>query len=427
LGMRTSRANVLRLAVVSTFPPRRCGIATYSRDLLQSVRGYGEPHRPGPGRLHRGERAVEVEVISPDSDRWPSAAEVRLTLPSDRRSDYAVRADGVNQLGYDVVNLQHEYGIYAGLDGEWIVDFAARVDAPLVTTLHTVLAQPSSHQRTIVEELARHSAWLVVLSRAAADRLTRYEIDPARVLVIPHGVPDLPFVDPALAKPEFGLSGRPTILSFGLLGPGKGYELAIRAMPKVIQDAPNACYVVLGATHPELRRRDGEAYRESLERLVTELALEEHVRFVDAYVDQPTLGRWLQASDVYVTPYPNPDQVVSGTLAYALGAGKALVSTPFAYARELLAAGRGALVPFDDPSALGVELCRFLTDPVERDRARRAAYQYGRSMLWSVVGESYRRLFEDVATAFAGDSIRSARHWHDGTQSSREVVNASES
>lgn len=393
---------------------------------MHAVRGYGDVNRIGPGPLPRGEPTIEVEIISPYSDRWPSASEVRLTLPSDRRSDYAARGVRLNELGYDVVNLQHEYGIYAGLDGEWIVDFAVGIDAPVVTTLHTVLARPSPRQRRIVEELAMHSARLVVLSQAAAERLTAYEIDPHKVLVIPHGVPDLPFVDPALVKPEFGLTGRPTILSFGLLGPGKGYELAIRAMPRVLRAAPNACYVVLGATHPELRRREGEAYRESLEGLVAELGIDEHVRFVDAYVDQPTLGRWLQASDVYVTPYPNPDQVVSGTLAYALGAGKALVSTPYAYARELLAAGRGSLVPFDDPAALAVALVRSLTDSVARDRARRAAYEHGRSMLWSVVGQSYRRLFVDVANSSRASQPVSARRWHDRTGSSRGVVRVSD-
>jgi glycosyltransferase involved in cell wall biosynthesis len=227
--------------------------------------------------------------------------------------------------------------------------------------------------------------------------------------MIPHGVPDLPFVDPETVKPLVGLTGRPTVLSFGLLGPGKGYELAIRAMATVIDRSPAASYVILGATHPELRKREGEAYRGSLKALVGELRLEEHVRFVDAYVDLPTLGRWMQAADVFVTPYPGAEQAVSGTLAYALGTGKALVSTPYAYAEELLADGRGRLVPFGDSKALGAEIGDFLTDGPRRDEARRRAYAYGRRMTWQTVGRQYLGLFARVAADATGAGQRSSQ------------------
>jgi glycosyltransferase involved in cell wall biosynthesis len=204
------------------------------------------------------------------------------------------------------------------------------------------------------------------------------------------------FVNPDGVKPLLGLTGRPTILSFGLLGPGKGFELAIRAMGDVVATVPAACYVILGATHPDLLSREGEAYRSSLEGLVAQLGLGANVRFVNSYVDLPTLGRWLQAADVFVTPYPGAEQVVSGTLAYALGTGKALVSTPYAYAQELLADGRGRLVPFDDSTALGRELSDLLLDQQARDLARHLAYEHGRQMTWPVVGASYRRLFQAV-------------------------------
>jgi glycosyltransferase involved in cell wall biosynthesis len=309
----------------------------------------------------------------------------------------------MNERNYDVVALQHEFGIYGGDEGEWILDLMGRLDAPIVTTLHTVTADPSPRKRSIIEEIGRLSSRIVVLSHAAASRLGPiYGVDPDLVEVIPHGVPDLQFIDPEVRKPEFGLAGRPTLLSFGLLGPGKGFELAIEAMTSVASAVPDSIYVVLGSTHPELRRRHGEQYREWLTALVGKRGLADHVRFVDAYVDQATLGRWLQAADVYVTPYPGAEQVVSGTLAYALGAGKALVSTPYAYARELLANGRGELVPFGDAARLGQAITRFLSDSVARDRARRLAYEHGRGMIWPVVGERYRQVF--------GDLVRHPRH-----------------
>jgi len=338
-----------------------------------------------------------VEVVALDREDRAFPPEVRFRLRPDQASDYFAIADRLNGANYDVLSLQHEYGIYGGGDGERVLDLLGQLDVPVVSTFHTVLANPSDRQRRILREVAGRSARVVVLSEAAADRLpAHYGIDPRKVAVIPHGVPDLPFVDPELVKPSVGLDGRPAILSFGLLGPGKGYELAIRAMAAVVPQVPTACYVILGATHPDLRDREGEAYRDSLQQLVAELDLEDHVRFVDEYVDLATLGRWLQAADVFVTPYPGAEQVVSGTLAYALGTGKALVSTPYAYAQELLADGRGRLVPFNDSVALGREIQRFLTDEPARDMARRLAYHHGRQMTWPVVGAAYRRLFGAV-------------------------------
>jgi glycosyltransferase involved in cell wall biosynthesis len=340
--------------------------------------------------------------------------EVRVRLRTDRPGDYIAVADRLNRAAYDVVALQHEYGIYGGDDGERTLDLLDELDVPVVSTLHTVRAQPSGNQRRILDAIVRSSARVVVLSRAAARLLVEvYGHDPGKVEVIPHGVPDLPFVEPEAVKPFLGLAGRPTVLSFGLLGPGKGYELAINAMADVVPAVPAACYVILGATHPELLGREGEAYRSSLQGLVTDLGLGEHVRFVDSYVDLPTLGRWLQAADVFVTPYPGAEQVVSGTLAYALGTSKALVSTPYAYARELLADGRGRLVPFGDRAALGREIRDFLLDRPARDAARRLAYRHGRQMTWQAVGATYRRLYADVARrtrgTMPGDAIVPSR------------------
>ncbi len=388
-----------RVAVVGTYPPRQCGIATFTGDLVRAVGGESETARSRWAAVGPGPRPARVDVVALDRVDRPFPPEVRFRLRTDRPGDYIAVADQLNRAVYDVVSLQHEYGIYGGDDGEHVLDLLDELDVPVVSTLHTVRSQPSDNQRRILKAIVGSSARVVVLSQAAARLLAEvYGTDPGKVEVIPHGVPDLPFVDPETVKPLLGLAGRPTVLSFGHLGPGKGYELAINALADVVPAVPAACYIILGATHPELLRREGEAYRSSLQALVTDLGLDEHVRFVDSYVDLPTLGRWLQAADVFVTPYPGAEQVVSGTLAYALGTGKALVSTPYAYARELLADGRGRLVPFGDSAALGREIRHFLLDRPARDAARRLAYRYGRQMTWQVVGATYRHLFSDLAS-----------------------------
>jgi glycosyltransferase involved in cell wall biosynthesis len=402
--MRTTPQRILRTAFVGTYPPRQCGIATFTYDLAAAVRSAvpGSERRAVWGRPGSVSRpaTTTTDIVAVDYEERDFPSEVRHRLDPDRPSDYLRVADRLNRAAYDIVSLQHEFGIYGGDDGERVLDLLEELEIPVVVTLHTVLRHPSDHQRRVLRAVVRGAARVVVLSQASAATLAAvYDVDPAMIQMIPHGVPDLPFVDPDTVKPLVGLAGRPTVLSFGLLGPGKGYELAIRAMSTVIGQSPDASYVILGATHPELRRREGEAYRESLKTLVGELDLGEHVRFVDAFVDLPTLGRWMQAADVFVTPYPGAEQAVSGTLAYALGTGKALVSTPYAYAEELLADGRGRLVPFGDSKTLGAEIGDFLTDASGRDEARRRAYAYGRRMTWHTVGHQYLDLFGLVATA----------------------------
>ena len=261
-----------------------------------------------------------------------------------------------------------------------------------------MLATPTPSQRRILVDLVDATAATVVMSSSAADLLTRsYGIDPRHVEVIPHGVPDLPFVDPETVKPGLGVVGRTVILSFGLLGPGKGYESAIAAMPAVVEAEPSALYVIVGATHPDLVRREGEAYRERLVALATSLGVLDHVRFVGRFVSSEELGAWLMAADIFVTPYPNLDQIVSGTLSYAMGAGKAVVSTPYAYARERLADGRGRLVAAGSTSALGEAINELALDPELRDRLGRRAYAYSRGMHWPEVGAAYRRVFDRVS------------------------------
>ena len=298
-------------AFVSTYPPHRCGIATFTSDLASSV---------GPHQV------VALHPVS-GPETYPSA--VRHRIRRDSRGDYLAAAAALNASDVEVVSIQHEYGIWGGGDGAYVLDFVRALNVPVVTTLHTVLRTPTPSQRRILTELVRMSAVTVVMSKAAASLLTRaYDVHPERVRIVPHGVPRLPLVDPDTVKPHLDLEDRLVILSFGLLGPGKGYETAIAAMPAVSRAFPSALYVVLGATHPNLLAHEGEAYRGRLEAMVDDLGVTDHVRFVDKFVGRTELGTWLEAADIFVTPYPNLDQIVSGTLSYAMGAGKAVVSTP---------------------------------------------------------------------------------------------------
>jgi glycosyltransferase involved in cell wall biosynthesis len=330
----------------------------------------------------------------------PYPGEVRHRIRSEIRTDYEAAAAALNDSNVDVVSLQHEYGIWGGESGSFVLDFVRSLRKPFVATLHTVLRTPSPLQRAVLAELVDASAASVVMSRSAADLLAlAYDVDPARLEVVPHGVPAIPLVDPAVAKRRLGLQPRPVILSFGLLGPGKGYESVIEAMPAVMRESPDARFVVLGVTHPDMLRREGEAYRRRLEDLARTLGVAERVQFVNRFVGKLELGLWLEAADLFVTPYPNLDQIVSGTLSYAMGAGKAIVSTPYAYAEEMLEDGRGRLVRPGSPEALAEAFLELLADDAMRARLGWLAYRRSRSMLWPVVGERYRAIFSRVAGA----------------------------
>jgi glycosyltransferase involved in cell wall biosynthesis len=297
----------------------------------------------------------------------------------------------------DVVSLQHEYGIWGGEDGEHVIDFARALRVPVVATMHTVLRDPTAHQRAVLRELVSIAEASVVMSSSAADLLSAsYGVNPRRVHVIPHGVPDVALVASSSVKPALGIPTRAVILSFGLLGPGKGYELAIDALPAVVAEHPDALYVMVGATHPDMLLREGEAYRRSLADRVAQVGMEDHVQFVDRFVGKAELTQWLQAADVFVTPYPNMAQIVSGTLSYAMGAGRAVVSTPYAYAAELLADGRGMLVPPGSAGGFATAINSVLGDPELRAAIGRRAYAHTRGMVWSAVGAQYRSLFAEV-------------------------------
>jgi glycosyltransferase involved in cell wall biosynthesis len=363
---------------VSTYPPRRCGIATFTQDLGAAT----------------GSR--EIAALHPPGQPGPYPIEVHHRVRKDQLDDYQHTASELGRC-VDVVSVQHEYGIWGGDDGAHVIDFVRALTVPAVATLHTVLRNPTPGQRAVLWQLIARAAATVVMSRSAAEVLTAaYGIDSRSLDVIPHGVPDLPLVDAQTMKPALGLDGHEIILSFGLLGPGKGYELALEALPAVVARHPRALYVVVGATHPDLLASEGEAYREKLQALARRLRIEDHVLFVNRFVGRVELTRWLEAADVFVTPYPNLDQIVSGTLSYAMGAGRAIVSTPYAYASERLAQGRGLLVPPGSPAALAAALDELLDNGALRAATGRLAYEYSRGMVWSAVGADYRGVFARV-------------------------------
>jgi glycosyltransferase involved in cell wall biosynthesis len=376
---RERRSVIVRTAFVSTYPPRHCGIASFTEDLASAT----------------GSR--EVVALHPVGQSAPYPLEVHHRIRRDEHGDYLDVARSLDHCA-DVVSIQHEYGIWGGDDGAYVIDFVRSLRAPAVTTLHTVLPDPTDGQRTVLLDLVAASAATVVMSKSAATLLANaYGVDQRRLEIIPHGVPNLPLVEPATVKASLGVAGRDVILSFGLLGPGKGYELALEALPAVVMENPAACYVVVGATHPDLIRTEGEAYRERLEAQVTKLGMQGHVRFVDRYLGRVELTRWLEAADVFLTPYPRLDQIVSGTLSYAMGAGRAIVSTPYTYAAELLADGRGLLVEPHSATALSETLNRVLGDNELRESLGRRAYAYSRDMVWPAVGARYRTVFERAA------------------------------
>jgi glycosyltransferase involved in cell wall biosynthesis len=296
-----------------------------------------------------------------------------------------------------VISIQHDFESWGGPDGSHVLDFVGALEVPAVATLHAVLADPTPDQRAILAALAGSVAATVVMSRSAARLLEEvYGVEPGRIELIPHGVPDLPLVDPDTIKPGLGVEGRQIILTFGLLGPAKGVDRMLEALPGVVRAHPNSLYVVLGPTEPDLIRAEGEAYREGLAARVRKLGLGGHVEFIDRFVGRVELTRWLEAADIFVTPYPDLDQTVSGTLSYAMGAGRAIVSSPTAYATELLADGRGSLVDLDSPAELAEAVTNLLADDELRGALGRRAYDHSRPMVWTEVAAAYGRLFERV-------------------------------
>jgi len=371
---------IRRVALLGNHLPRQCGIATFTTDLSDAIASVGPD--------------LDCFVLAMNDGRHQHAypGRVRFELTDSDVGAYTRAADFLNVNAVDVICVQHEYGIFGGKAGSHLLPLLRELRMPIVTTLHTILAAPNLQQRRVMDELVTLSDRLIVMTAGGADLLREvHGVDEKKIDVIPHGIPNIPF---AGSKNRLGVEGRPLILTFGLLSPDKGIENVIDALPSILFHYPDVVYIVLGATHPHIVERHGETYRLMLEDRAKRLGVDSNVIFHNRFVSQSELSEFLAAADIYITPYLNPEQITSGTLAYALGAGKAVISTPYAYARELLAEGRGILVPWKDPSAIATEIVGLLDDPEKRNELRRKAADHGRAMLWPSVAHAYLRTFE---------------------------------
>jgi glycosyltransferase involved in cell wall biosynthesis len=374
-----------RVAIIGNYLPRRCGIATFTTDLCDA--------------LHAEYDSTELLALpvndTPEGYNYP--ARIRFELAQDELASYRQAADFLNFSNIDLVCLQHEYGIFGGPAGAHILELLRRLHMPVVTTLHTVLREPDPDQRMVMEEIAAISDRLIVMSRQSAELLQEvFHISLSKIDLIPHGIPDLPFIDPNFYKDGFGTEGKDVLLTFGLLSPNKGVENVIQALPAILKRHPNVVYMISGVTHPHVLRHEGEKYRRYLHNLSKELGVESQVIFLNRFVSPEELVELIGAADIYITPYKSKGQVVSGTLTYALSAGKAIISTPYLHATELLAEERGVLVPFDDPAAIAAKTVELLDNSTARHAMRKRAYLYTRHMVWHRVAQQYMGSFERV-------------------------------
>ncbi len=374
---------VKKIALITSYLPRKCGIATFTSHLLNSL-SLAAPDRFDP-------RVVALHAGGAEKYENPVKFEIRQHV----RGDYLNAADYLNFTNIDLVSIQHEFGLFGGEAGSYLSLLLRRLKAPIVTTLHTLLQTPDAHYRKAMLDVCHCSDKLITMNERGVTMLRDiYGAAPHKIELIPHGIPNLPFVDSNDYKHKFGLQGRRTILTFGLLNTNKGIEVMLRALPAVIAADPSVIYLVLGMTHPNVLKQEGESYRCSLKRIVKELHLDDHVRFYNRFVSDEELYDFLCATDVYVTPYHSAVQLTSGTLSFAVGTGKAVVSTPYWAAQELLAQGRGRLVPFGDSAQMGQAIVKILQDDLVFCSMRRRAYDYGRTRTWPAIGKVYAKLFE---------------------------------
>ncbi len=381
----SSSEPLARIAFLGDYVPRLCGIATFTRDLCEAVSAASP------------EADCYVGAVNDRAGGYAYPPRVRFEMMEKDVDSYRRAADWLNFNNANVLCVQHEFGIYGGLAGGHLLALLKEVRMPVVTTLHTVLNEPDGPQRKVMREIAKRSDRLVVMANRGAEILREvYAVPDERILVIPHGIPDVPLTDSALSKEQFGVQGRRVMLTFGLIGPGKGIEHVIEALPEIVKAYPDAVYLVLGATHPHLLAREGERYRRSLEWLAEERGVKEHVIFYDRFVTPEDLREFVSATDIYLTPYLNAAQITSGTLAQVFGAGKAVISTPYWHAQELLAEGRGKLVPFAQPDAIAAAVQAFFDQPRLMQKTQEAAWQAGREMIWPAVAKRYLECFQQV-------------------------------
>jgi len=380
---KTKHSKIKRVAFIGNYLPRQCGIATFTTDLCEAI-----------ADEYKGTACIALPVNDTEAG-YEYPPRVRFELTERDIESYRRAADFLNINNVDMVSLQHEYGIFGGKAGSYILETLRQLRMPVVTTLHTILKDPNPDQRRVLEEIVSLSDRVVVMSQLGAEFLQSiYHVPAEKIDLIPHGIPDVAFVDPSFHKDLFGVEGKSVLLSFGLLSANKGIENVISALPAILEKYPNVVYIVVGATHPHVIQNEGETYRLSLQWLAHEKGVEAHVIFYNRFVSLEELVQFISASDIYITPYLDAAQITSGTLAYTLGAGKAIISTPYWYAEEMLADERGALVPFNDPKALADQVIDLLGNESKRHALRKRAYLFGRDMIWPQVARRYMETFE---------------------------------
>ena len=374
----------IRVAYVSTYPPRECGIATYTRDLVDAVSTLPA-------------RAVKLPAIVAVNDKgghYDYGSAVKFQIDTDEIESYEKAAEYINRSEIDIVNLQHEYGLFEGVWGEHAITLLERLEKPVVTTLHTVLQDPVPEARRVLEQILQYSDYVVVMARIGIQLLEQlYGSLTDKIRYIPHGCPNVPYMGTTMLKQSLGFRDRAVLSTFGLLSRAKGIEYVIEALPQIVKENPQTLYLIIGETHPEVRKREGETYRESLLNMVDSLGLQKNVRFVNRFLSENELLRYLQATDVYILPYPNREQISSGTLSYALSTGKAIVTTPFLHAEEVINNGAALECEFKNPHSIADSVMMALRDRKIRQGLEKRAYEYSRDMIWPNVGMRYVNLF----------------------------------
>lgn len=379
-----SPAKKKRVGYVSTYPPRECGIANFTKDLVTAI------------EQRREFRPSFVLAINETGGIYNYDKRVKFQIERDSIDDYIQAAHNVNLSNVNIVNLQHEFGLFGGTWGKHINAFLQELEKPVVTTLHTIIPDFGSTARIVLENITHHSTSIIVMTSKARQLLRHYKINSEKINVIPHGCPDVPFVNSEKLKVALGLKDRIVLSTFGLISRGKGIQHVIRALPSIITKEPRILYLVIGETHPEVRKKEGERYRKRLMKLTADLKLRKHVRYYNRFLPKLELIRYLQATDIYITPYVDRNQISSGTLVYALGTGKAIISTPYLHAQEALADGRGLLCKFRSPSSIAKSISFLLENPEQRRSLERSAYAYSRDFTWPKVAENYAKLFNQL-------------------------------
>ena len=386
---------MLRVAYVSSYSPRQCGIATFTEDLIKHVDSFNKLKPSG------------IIAINDPGSCYNYGNEVVWQIDEDEITSYKEAAEFVNDSDFDLVNIQHEFGLWGGMWGKDILTFLKKLDKPVVTTMHTTLfpdakifqtPESAATHKKVVKGIAKASSAITVMTNTASNILQKnYRVKQEEIRVIPHGSPNFKFLPTEPAKKALSLEGRTVLSTFGLISQDKGIEHAIRALPDIVKEHPDILYLIIGVTHPQVRLHQGEKYRRRLQRIVRELNLRNNVRFHNRFLSQEELIQYLQATDVYICPYNNKEQLSSGTITYAMGAGKPIISTPFYYAEELLAEGRGILCKFRDPKSITNGIREIVENPEKRDSIEKLAYEYGQSMTWPSVALKYIDLFKELA------------------------------